>query len=56
MPLIAYLLKIDREKWESFKEAARDQGYTMKWLIEQWIDDYLRQQRKPSPKKDKKKS
>lgn len=55
MAIIAYLFKIDAEKWVAFKARLTQDGHTVKWIIESLIDDYIKYGRTkpPAKKKDK---
>jgi hypothetical protein len=39
-PLVTYLFKIDREKWEEFAARVKSEGRTIKWVIEELIREY----------------
>lgn len=50
LPVMTYLLKIDRAKWEEFKQAVAEEGHTARWMLEELIDTYLKKRRARKPK------
>jgi hypothetical protein len=45
LPIMTYLLKVDREKWNEFKQAVAEEGHTARWMINGLIDEYLERAR-----------
>ncbi len=58
LPIMTYLLKVDREKWAEFKQAVAEEGHTALWTINGLIDEYLERarDRKRAKKDDRKKT
>ena len=52
-PIVAYLLKIDRETWDKFKARIQAEGRTVKWVLETLIARYIAHGLDESQKDDK---
>jgi hypothetical protein len=35
-------VEVEKKKYKTFKEALKEEGFTVKGLITRWIDEYLK--------------